>query len=673
MTTASRPGLLRRAARAMGQAYGVIPVEQRSVWFDETAGWQRNDILTTPESRRAWRTNADLSVIYGAVFAAIRRRVRMQTQLRFALIRKVGTKEVEIAAHPAIDALSRVNESLTARQGIGLIEQHKLTWGKAYWVKRRNGLGVPIEFEIWAPETVKVVPRKDKPWAPEAFRRMLPNGSSETVDPLDVVWFRHLVDPRDPLNGLSPITAIRLGIDTALEAQTFNQRFFDNSTHLGRVFSMKGEGGGSLETKRLEQDLERKFKGSDKAHRAIILPSDVGLVEPTISQKDMEFLAQLQWSVEEVARVFELSPISLGDLRHGSFENAEQSAREDWGTAVDQAENTAAELTEFFLWPDFGREYRFVARADHIQALQGNRLLQAQIDEIYLRTGKRIINELRERDSEEPVPWGDVPIVQNTMGLLDVRSAEDKQASAPAMIPPPQENPPRAFRFRSADLEAGMQAGWERRLNREVEAIIRHLRTGDRRALDAADVNSYDWNWIDRYGIEVIAELAEAYLAVLVEQGFIDTPLLQASDVAARYARQRGAEMLSLGGRENVVAYTRERVGVLVAETIEQGQSLQALAANLRADFGFSADRALVIARTETADAIGKGSLQAFQSQGFEGKRWVTAGDSLVCPICASNSGAVRRLHESFPSGHDAPPPHPRCRCKIEPVAELPR
>jgi len=214
---AAAPGLIRRMARTLGEAYGIIPSKERAAWI-ENGEWQHhNDLIGgNAATRRAYTTNADISATYGAVFAAQRLRCRMITRPRWYLVRKVrGADPIEVPEHPALDAIHRMNEGMTERQGRSLIEQHCLSWGKAYLIKRRNGLGVPQEFEFWPPEQVEVKPTPKKAWVPMAFIRHLPNGSTETVAPRDVLWLRHLVDPRNPLNGLSPIGAARVEIDLA--------------------------------------------------------------------------------------------------------------------------------------------------------------------------------------------------------------------------------------------------------------------------------------------------------------------------------------------------------------------------------------------------------------------------------------------------------------------------
>ena len=679
-------------ARTLGEAYGFIPSRERAAWLENNEWQHHNDLLGgNAASRRQYRTNADLVALYGNVFAAIRLRTRMITRPRIYVVRtNRGGEPEEVKGHPGEEAMHRMNESMTEQQGRAYIETLLCSWGKAYLVKRRNGLGVPVEFEFWPPDEVEIIRDKRKPWVPEAFRRHLPNGSTETVAAKDMIYLRHFLDPRDALNALSPIGAVRVQLDTGMEAQRYNLRFFDNNAMPERVFTV--EEGGPAEVARIEQELERKFKGTDNAHRTMVIEGGVRVPEgmTVIPHKDMQFLEQQTWTREEVASVFELSAISLGSLSGSTFSNVEWIDKKDWTAIEDQLSSVLAQFTEFMLWPDFGREFEFRADFSTIPALQTNRKLQAEIDEIELRTAKKVINELRERDGEGPVAWGDTPIVLTTMAPLDTRSGAEKDAAKPPPIAP--QAPPQPPRSREVDgapdlpptvdqAQERMAKAWERRLRKELRNFISHLEDADARgvrAIKREDVYSYDWDWRDDYGREVTGELTASYEASLTAADFIATPLLPTHELAVRYAQARAGELLSEQGRFSIAAGTRERVAELVTKAIEQGDSLRTLKNALRNDVAFSAGRAETVARTETSAAMGRASLTAYQSRGVEGKRWLTSGFDVdngdaFGPCMDNERAGVIRLGDSFPSGDDAPPAHPRCRCTLVPEIEMPR
>lgn len=117
---------------------------------------------------------------------------------------------------------------------------------------------------------------------------------------------------------------------------------------------------------------------------------------------------------------------------------------------------------------------------------------------------------------------------------------------------------------------------------------------------------------------------------------------------------------------------TRDLLRDTVMRGLEQGLSPAELAAQIESSYAMSASRAMNIARTEMAMADVAGSMESYRATpGVVGKRWLTAGDDKVSDECLSceEVGAIA-LDAAFPTGADAPPNHPNCRCAIEPVFE---
>jgi SPP1 gp7 family putative phage head morphogenesis protein len=162
------------------------------------------------------------------------------------------------------------------------------------------------------------------------------------------------------------------------------------------------------------------------------------------------------------------------------------------------------------------------------------------------------------------------------------------------------------------------------------------------------------------------------------------------SDFATSYARDRSAELVGMRydelGRlvENANAEwaiddtTRDFLRTSVADAIAGGWSNDKLASEIADSYGFSEERAMTIARTETQMAANAGALNGYKASGVvERKQWVTAEDDLVEEDCLDNAAAgpngdgVLALDDEYPSGDDAPPAHPNCRCVIVPVVDF--
>ena len=81
------------------------------------------------------------------------------------------------------------------------------------------------------------------------------------------------------------------------------------------------------------------------------------------------------------------------------------------------------------------------------------------------------------------------------------------------------------------------------------------------------------------------------------------------------------------------------------------------------------ASRAELIARTETAKALGQSSLDNMKSMGINGKEWITSGDDRVSDACLANEAeGVIPVDREFSGGVMTVPQHPDCRCVVAPA-----
>lgn len=690
--------------------------ERQGVWdrvltwmtpHERTVSIQEGEILrdnildgANADQRRRLRSNQDLLALSAAIFAAIRRRSRAVTRIPPKLVfeESDGTQRpVQDPRHPAQRLMRRVNGTLTFKQGMSLVETYKLTDGMAFWVKRRlKTKDTVVEFEIWNPRQVIIVPDKEKPWLPADFI-LRTNRTDVHVAPRDMLFYRHLLDPRNFLLGLAPIPAARIATDTGLEAVRYNQRFFDNDANSGRIYTL--EGGGPAEAQRVEQEMERKFKGTDKAHRSMVTTSGLTELSKAISQKDMQFMEQLHWGVEEVGRVMEMAPVLLGDMQNTSgigSETMTPAMRDFWVMIEDQVTNTYAEITEFLLKPDFDRRLKAIPDTRGIPELQKDRKLQAEVDDIELGNGKVFINELRERDGQDDVDWGDEPLLPNMMTPLSQAPPENPEPPESDKTAPPKDTSAAVQgetanqRQSREELEEVLHSVFQTELRRLLRHITQHSRAEQIlmelpnrvRKIPIDVLEGYDWDMLARRK-DIERQLLGLYELSLQATGFIETSpeasglegktreLAPAHELAVIFARRRAGNLLVLDGTANMVNWTRARVRRLTATAIEQGHSPRMLKNALRADFAsWSPRRAETVARTEMAFAQSDASLKSYESMGHEGKEWSWPGGE-PDGICDTNDGQQVPLDKPFRSGHQAPPGHPSCRCALLPVRKL--
>ena len=74
-------------------------------------------------------------------------------------------------------------------------------------------------------------------------------------------------------------------------------------------------------------------------------------------------------------------------------------------------------------------------------------------------------------------------------------------------------------------------------------------------------------------------------------------------------------------------------------------------------------DYADMVAATETQNAVQRGVLDIYNEYGLP-VVWIA--ENGACPTCQTNAeSGVQAAGNTFPSGDDAPPAHPNCRCQL--------
>ena len=178
--------------------------------------------------------------------------------------------------------------------------------------------------------------------------------------------------------------------------------------------------------------------------------------------------------------------------------------------------------------------------------------------------------------------------------------------------------------------------------------------------LDVADIDGYDWNWEAKYLDEFVEELTKAYAASFVAE-FPAGPMGIVQREAEEYARTRGSEQIV-----NITNTTRDRVREVVGNALRDGQSVGSIVREIKVLDALSPARARVIARTETAKALGEGAYGAAKQQERDEKRWVTQGDDDVTDKCLQNEGeGWIPIGNNFSSDDFTIPQHPNCRCNV--------
>ena len=304
--------------------------------------------------------------------------------------------------HPAQQLLDRVNPWYTRGDLWRATEIYLSLWGSSYWALERDENG---RWEIWPlrPDRVSVVP--DSQQYIRGFLYMGRNGPvAYTTD--EILWIRYF-NPLEEFAGLSPIAPVRMAADMGKDGLRFNRNFLRNSAQPDFVL-LTNETMNDSEIEEFYNRWEARYRGPGNAHRPAIASFVRDIKTLGFSQRDMDFIQGLRWSLEEVSRTFGVPKPLLSDLERATFSNVNAAERIFWrNTILPEMRFLEEQLTRMLLprlgYPDLVAEFDLSG----VEALREDENSRVNREAQMLDRGVLTINEVRRSRNLPDVPWGD--------------------------------------------------------------------------------------------------------------------------------------------------------------------------------------------------------------------------------------------------------------------------
>lgn len=367
-------------------------------------GHRERGILVSGSGLTSPNSDPSLATYYAKstpVYAAINIRSKAVSRPALVLSDQGQTPQPVRPHHPALQYLNDPATFSTTSHILALTEAHLNIWGVAYWLPR--SVPTPHVKVLHPAVTTPQVNNQDEITGFAHSRHGMRHYAPE-----EVIYFRSL-NPDNPLSGMGPMTPATLPTQSATKAGEYNSAFYQNAARPDFIL---------LSDEPLPQNIidqfyanwEKRFTGIANAHRPAIASQIREAVAMGITHVDMDFLNSLKWSLEEVARAFEIPKTMLGDLERATFTNFVSSERIFWrGTVVPRLEYIQQELNNQFL-PKIGfPDLYFNFDLSTVEALNDNSHEAAERDALLLDQGVVTINEIRAARNLPPVPWGNEP------------------------------------------------------------------------------------------------------------------------------------------------------------------------------------------------------------------------------------------------------------------------
>ena len=255
----------------------------------------------------------------------------------------------------------------------------------------------------------------------------------------DLIYF--LLNPQsNNYYGLSPLESLNQTVTAELYSSQHNLDFFANDAtpRLAITFDGLGIGQSQSAMNRVKEWWNKELQG--QPHKPVFMGTDQGTVKITpikIPNRDMEFQAYSEWLLMKILAVYHMQPFVLGIIAGttGKLNSEQQSEQFKIDAIKPQLSLFADQFNRRVIWDKSAFNYQDIYLDWDYEVRDQDKV--ARTNEVNLRSGQVTINEVRMADGREPVPWGDVPYMQNNvspfgMGLGTPSGTEPKpQAKVP--------------------------------------------------------------------------------------------------------------------------------------------------------------------------------------------------------------------------------------------------
>jgi phage portal protein BeeE len=595
--------------------------------------------------------------INGAEAAAAARFYSKASPTRRKRLRK-QMELVELPGHPMLDVMERGNDFHTGQTIDEVTQAHIELVGEGFWLKERNGRGVPTEIWGIPPNWIIDTPAPGKSDGDQVFTFRL-DGVETKIPMEEVIWFKK-ADPHSPY-GRGVGTGRSLGdeLDTDEYAAKHMKGWFVNGAIPDLLVSADGLAPG--DTQRLEEDWLNKQQGFWNRFKPYFIGKKLTVEKLTASFQEMG-LGELRRDTRDVIiHTWGVAPEMFGITENSNRANISgafyQFSR--W-VLVPRLELKRAYL-QTRLVPDFDPgliiDYESPVEEDMAHRLE---VMKAA-------SWAFTVDEWREEGGRPELPDGKGEVHAAPFSLIFT----DELGGGSGVTGEPggaqlarSHSPTSALRdpaTLSSEERAELLKEYVEKLTPTEEQIIGQvLESIEAGKIDAA-VRPVLQETVIGFGQSTMASLAPGV------DFDVSDPIVQ--------------EFLAFGRDAEIVganATTQQAIRFTLAEGYAQGETIAQLQTRIEAEFADAVGyRSQLIARTETVSSANFGAHEGIKQSGLTYKGWLAVRDGVTrdghLALDAQPPIPVDQNFTSPDTGSSGPHPgmlgHPaedcNCRCSV--------
>lgn len=294
------------------------------------------------------------------------------------------------------------NRNQTPYQFKEVMMRHVLLNGNAYAVIGWNSKGQPETLTPYPPYAVNV----QKTVTGDYFYQITDlNGKVRNYFQDEILHLRHASN--DGFMGRSPITVCREAVGLGLAQQKHGSSVMKNGLMAGGIVTTSEWFDQSKGQKAME--ALKRYQGAKNAGKTPILEGGMEYKQLGMSNQDAEWLASRKFTIEDIAHIFNISPIFLQDYSHSTYANFSEASRAFLGqTLRPHLVNFEQQLKDALMIDlTSNSKKRYVVEFDTSDLLRTNQQERFSSYDVAIKCGILSPNEARKREGLPPYVGGD--------------------------------------------------------------------------------------------------------------------------------------------------------------------------------------------------------------------------------------------------------------------------
>jgi HK97 family phage portal protein len=310
------------------------------------------------------------------------------------------------------------NEEWTSFAWRQHLMSNTLLGGRSYTFVQFNRVGQVRALYPLDP-TGMIVERKN---GRTRYRYRDEDGREYIYAPSEIIDLPFTLGP-DGIQHYVPVNKLKRTIGLAIALEKYGARFFQNGG-IPPTF-LQGPSMSPSAAERASQDIQTKISEIAQSGGIPALPTGYELKAIGIDPEKSQMEASRRFQVEEVARVYDIPPVFLQDLTHGTYSNTEQQDLHFVKHTLTQWLRRIEQQLNLKLFPGENRNGQFVEfnvdgllRGDFKTRMEG----YAQAVQNSIKTP----NEIRAKENDPPMAGGDRLVIQQNMSSLGDLAAQQQ-------------------------------------------------------------------------------------------------------------------------------------------------------------------------------------------------------------------------------------------------------